>query len=127
MARYMEPDFNENDWILFRERFSLWKEAYMRKILSSYVSFINSPGDSTDKFYDLGKKIDRDCKRFCLTLSISRSKLRYNLICLLLDNAIEPSDLDGFSQGLRDDVVATAAALQRKPGSKKKKLVQPEI
>lgn len=37
MARYVNPDVEENDWRLFRKLFPVWQEKYMDAVIDSYI------------------------------------------------------------------------------------------
>lgn len=103
MAAYREPGVNENDWKLFRTRFSGWVESYIQtKVIDRYIAFLSSPGNAVDKFYSLEKKVKKDSYQDCLNMRMSRSAMKNNILSLLIDGVITPSDLDGFSDELRE-------------------------
>ena len=103
MAAYREPGVNEDDWKLFRTRFSGWVESYIQtKVIDRYIAFLSSPGNAVDKFYSLEKKVKKDSYQDCLNMRMSRSAMKNNILSLLIDGVITPSDLDGFSDELRE-------------------------
>ena len=114
MAAYREPGVNENDWKLFRTRFSGWVESYIQtKVIDRYIAFLSSPGNAVDKFYSLEKKVKKDSYQDCLNMRMSRSAMKNNILSLLIDGVITPSDLDGFSDELREVMTTLHSDYQR--------------
>ena len=50
-------DVIESDWKLFRKKLPGWQEAYMDKLNQDYIRLLTGPGDASDKFWELEKRI----------------------------------------------------------------------
>ena len=121
MAAYREPGVNEDDWKLFRTRFSGWVESYMQtKVIDRYIAFLSSPGNAVDKFYSLEKNVKKDSYQDCLNMNMSRSMMKNNMLSLLIDGVITLSDLDGFSDDLREVMTKLLGDYQRLTEEKRK-------
>lgn len=55
-----ESDVKEQDWQLFRSRFSQWQEAYMEKLSSEYVAMLMADGKAFEKFWALEQRLRKD-------------------------------------------------------------------
>ncbi len=91
-----------HDWKLFRQRLPQWQEAYMNRLNQQYLELLSGPGDPSDKFWALEKRIQQDKRSPGVLVNLSRSNMLNALIGLLQDGAITLDDLEGFSQDLRD-------------------------
>ncbi len=104
MARYVNPDVNENDWRIFRELFPVWQEEYMEKLFEKYVNLLQSRGDCLEKFHRLEKMMDREYYKACFKTEMSRSKLWMNIVNLLSDGVITEEDIAPFSSEMKEKV-----------------------
>lgn len=93
---------NESDWKLFRKRVPEWQEAYMDKLNHEYIELLSKPGQPSDKFWELEKRIKIDRRSPGVVLDMRRSTMFMNIIGLLSDGVITLKDLVGFSQDLQD-------------------------
>ena len=50
-------EISKSDWKLYRERVGDWQEHYMDKLRKQYIKLLNSPGNSSDHFWELEKRI----------------------------------------------------------------------
>ena len=55
-------EISKADWKLFRERIGDWQERYMEKLSKEYVKLLTSPGNASDHFWELEKRIKQDKK-----------------------------------------------------------------
>lgn len=94
----------ESDWKLFRKKLPGWQEAYMDKLNQEYIQLLTGPGDASDKFWELEKRIKNDKRSVGVVAEMRRSVMFPNLIDLLRDGAITPNDLEGFSEELRESL-----------------------
>ena len=92
-------EITKADWKLFRERVPEWQERYMEKLLQKYVKLLTSPGDASEHFWELEKRIRND-----------KGEAIWDIAILIRKKVITVKDLDGFSQELKD---AVAAILER--------------
>lgn len=72
-----------------------------RKI-REYAALLAGPEKASDKFFALGKKIEKDQRQLYVVLRDSRSCMYMNILALLERKVITPEDLDGFSEQLRE-------------------------
>ena len=93
---------NESDWKKFRAKLPGWQNAYMQRLLDEYAELIARPGEPSDKFWALEKRIWNDKKSVGVVARMSRSYMYPNLISLLGDEVITLDDLKDFSDDLRE-------------------------
>lgn len=96
-------DVAERDWRLFKELLPKWQERYMEKLIDQYIEILNGGSEGSDRFWALEEHINRD--RLCpgvMMEDIRRSTMRRQIANLLSDDVISLSDLDGFTEDLKD-------------------------
>ena len=98
----MNMEITKQDWKLFRQRLPDWQEAYMDRLNREYAELLAGPGNPSDKFWALEKRIRRDRRSPGVQLQLSRTDLLSLLTSLLADDVITLNDLEGFSQDLQD-------------------------
>lgn len=81
----------EEDWKLFRKKVPQWQDNYMERLPS-------------ERFWTLYQRMREDSTNPGVQIRMSRSKMRDNVLHLLLDGVIGLSDLEGFSPELREDM-----------------------
>jgi len=94
------PDVSKKDWKLFRERLPEWQEHYMEKLIIKYVRMLNSPGNASDHFWELEKKIKRDKRHPGVMLELRKSEMPWDIASLIKKKVIKMDDLEGFSEDL---------------------------
>ena len=97
-------DVIESDWKLFRKKLPDWQESYMAELNQEYIQILTGPGDASDKFWELEKRIKNDKHDVGVVADMRRSVMFPNLINLLREGAITPGDLDDFSEELRESL-----------------------
>ena len=97
-------DVIESDWKLFRKKLPDWQESYMAKLNQEYIQLLTGPGDASDKFWELEKRIKNDKHDVGVVAEMRRSVMFSNLIDLLREGAITLGDLDDFSEELRESL-----------------------
>jgi len=97
-------EVKESDWKLFRKRLPGWQENYMDRLNQEYIQILSGPGDPSDKFWELEKRIREDRKCVGVTADMRRSQMYFSLISLASDGAITEKDLEGFSDELVEAV-----------------------
>lgn len=103
-------EITKADWKLFRERVPEWQERYMEKLLQKYVKLLTSPGDASEHFWELEKRIRNDKKHPGVMMQLEKGEAIWDIAILIRKKVITVKDLDGFSQELKD---AVAAILER--------------
>ncbi len=99
-----EKGFTEKDWKLFRSKIADWQESYMDKLNKEYIELLSEDTDSSNKFWNLEKRIKEDKKKTGVRAEMSRSNLIYNIISLINEGAICFEDLEEFSDQLKETV-----------------------
>ena len=95
-------EITNQDWKLFRQRLPQWQEAYMNRLNQQYLGLLSGPGNPSDKFWALEKRIRQDKRSPGVLVDLRRSNMLNAMIGLLQDGSITLDDLEGFSQNLRD-------------------------
>lgn len=103
-------EVKESDWKLFRKRLPDWQENYMDRLNQEYIQILSGPGDPSDKFWELEKRIQEDQKRVGVVAEMRRSRMFSNLVSLMSDGTITEKDLNGFSDVLVEAVKHFVAA-----------------
>lgn len=92
------------DWKLFRERVPEWQEHYMEQLVKKYVKLLTSPGNASDHFWELEKRIKQDKKHPGVILEMDKSEAIWDIAILIKKKVITMDELEGFSEGLIDTV-----------------------
>lgn len=101
----LEQRFAEKDWKLFRSKIAGWQESYMDRLVKDYIKLLTGENvKSSDKFWELGKRIREDKKKPAVLLKMNKSKLAMDIVLLLQDNVITFDDLEEFSDELKETV-----------------------
>lgn len=96
--------FTEKDWKLFKNKIVGWQEAYMERLNKEYIKLLSEDEDPSDKFWRLEKRIKEDKKKTGVRVEMSRSNLIFNIISLINEGAISYTDLEEFSDVLKETV-----------------------
>ena len=103
-------DFSKRDWTLLREKLPGWQEAYMERLLQEYAVLLCSDGSPSERSWALDKRIREDKRSPGVQVMMRKADMLYILSGLLRDGAIEPMDLNEFSEELREKVLYLAKA-----------------
>lgn len=98
-------EVSKKDWKLYREKVPGWQEAYMEKLIASYVKYLEGEESASVKFWELEKKIKRDRKNPGVLIELSKQDMPFDLIRLIHEGVITVNDLDDFSDELRETVI----------------------
>lgn len=98
----MEP--SKKDWKLYREKVPGWQENYMERLIEDYVSYLSSTEPASTKFWTMEKRMKQDKKTPWVCIEISKGNMIFDLVRFLQDEVIVFSDLDEFSEKLRETV-----------------------
>ena len=94
-------ELKESDWKKFRKNLKDWQERYMEGLIEEYAEVLKSDDYESSKFWELDKRIKEDKRKDgVLCCDISRSKMTFHLLNLLLEKAISFDDLEEFSPEL---------------------------
>ena len=95
-------EITKQDWKLFRQKLPGWQEAYMERLNREYAEILAGPGNPSDKFWVLERRIRQDRRSPGVQLQLTRTNLISLLVALLADDVITLDDLEGFTQDLLD-------------------------
>ena len=95
---------SKKDWKLYRERIGEWQEAYMERLINEYTELLNGPKHASEKFWELKKRIDTDRKSPGVIIELNKGNMIYDIAGMIRLGIITVSDLDGFSDELKEDV-----------------------
>ena len=98
-------DVKERDWKLFRKKLPDWQEAFIEKLDNEYAAILSDTSESSAKrFWEIEKRIKRDRRLTGVICEMRRSMMHSNLLSLLDEGAITISDLDEFSDDLKNEI-----------------------
>ena len=95
-------EISKADWQLFREKVSGWQEHYMEQLNKEYIELLSSPGNASDHFWELEKRIKQDKKHPGVLIELKKSTAMWDIAFLVRDGVITMDELDGFSEDLID-------------------------
>ena len=98
----MIPQVNESDWKLFRSHLPAWQDRYMEGLIREYAVLLTGSGAASEKFWALEKRIREDQRHVGVVARMSRSNMFTNLLALLGDGVITLTDLEDFSDNLKE-------------------------
>ncbi len=99
-------EINEKDWKLFRDRLPKWREAYMERLIDDYQRILSDTTAASERFWKLEQRIRHDKCSPGVQLEMRRSTMMQYLAALLREKVITSEDLDGFSDELRNTLLA---------------------
>lgn len=105
-------DCLESDWKLFRKMVPQWQEAFMGKLVEEYKEILDSDGLASEKFWALEKRVNGDKRSPGVLIDMRRSRMKNNLLNLLLWDAIKLSDLEGFSPELQETMASCMKGME---------------
>ena len=93
-------EISKADWKLYRERVSDWQEHYMEQLTKEYVELLTSPGNASDHFWKLEKRITQDKKHSGVLIELRKSTALWDIAYFVRDKVITMNELEGFSEDL---------------------------
>ena len=103
----------ESDWKTFAKRVPEWRERYLLKKNEEIIGILTDESKTpTERFWDAKKKMKEEAKVLvdCLD-GHSRSKMQRYLLLMHLHGLIQDSDLNEFSEALREQILTSSRAL----------------
>ena len=97
-------EITERDWKIFRKKISNWQECYMERLVTDYITFLQSDKAASTKFWELEKRIKQDKKCPGVLIEMRRSTAINNIVRMVLDGVISLDDLKEFSDELKEAV-----------------------
>ena len=97
-------EVSKNDWKLFRARIGDWQEAYMERLVQEYIELLSGAERASEKFWKLEERIKKDKKHPGVLIELSKGNMIYDIAMLIKSGVVTTSDLDGFSDELKESV-----------------------
>lgn len=97
-------EISKSDWKLFRERVPQWQERYMERLAKEYIALLSSPGNASDHFWELDKRIKEDRKHPGVIIQISKRDVVWDIARFVNYEVINIDELEGFSKDLIETV-----------------------
>ena len=97
-------EVTKKDWKLYREKIPGWQEAFMERLIASYIKYLEGKESASTKFWELEKKIKRDRKNPGVLIELNKQDMPFDLIRLIHEGVINVNDLDEFSDELKETV-----------------------
>lgn len=97
-------EVSKSDWKLFRTHIAKWQENYMERLLQEYVELLSGAENASEKFWKLEERIKRDKKHPGVLIELRKSNMIYDIVSLINFGVITTSDLDEFSEELKESV-----------------------
>ena len=72
-------EISKADWKLLRERIGNWQERYMEKLSKEYVKLLTSPGNASNHFWELEKRIKQDKKHPGVLIEMNMGKVIWDI------------------------------------------------
>ena len=94
----------EKDWKVLRAKLPEWQENYMDRMCKEYLGILTSNDSPSDRFWALEERIRKDKKKCGVCADMRRSMFYDNIFMLLDEGAITLSDLDDFSDEVKEIV-----------------------
>ena len=76
----------------------------MEKLVQQYIKLLSSPGNASDHFWELEKRIKRDKKHPGVLIELSKSDAIWDIAMFVQKKVIKTEDLEGFSDDLIEAV-----------------------
>ena len=97
-------EVSNKDWKLYREKLPQWQEAYMEKLIISYIQYLEGDASASTKFWELEKRIKRDRKNPGVLIEVNKQDMPFDLFRLICERVITVNDLEDFSDELKEGV-----------------------
>ena len=97
-------EVSKSDWKLFGARIGDWQESYMERLVQEYIELLSGTENASEKFWKLEERIKKDKKHPGVLIELRKSNMIYDIVSLINLGVITVSDLDGFSDELKEGV-----------------------
>jgi len=75
-------EISKAEWKLFRERLPEWQEHYMERLVREYIVLLNSPGNASEHFWELEKRIRKDRNHPGVIMDMRKSEAIWDIAML---------------------------------------------
>ena len=97
-------EISKRDWKLYRERLPEWQEHFMEQLTKEYIELLSGPGNASDRFWELEKRIKQDKKNPGVQIEVRKSEAIWGIAVFVGRGIITMDELDGFSEDLIEAV-----------------------
>ncbi len=97
-------EITKSDWKLFYEKVPGWQESYMERLTKEYIELLSSPGNASDHFWALEKRIKQDKKHPGVSLELRKSSAIWDIATFVGHEIITMDELEEFSDDLKEAV-----------------------
>ena len=97
-------EISKRDWKLYRERLPEWQEHFMEQLTKEYIELLSGPGNASDRFWELEKRIKQDKKNPGVQIEVRKSEAIWDIAVFVGRGIITMDELDGFSADLIETV-----------------------
>lgn len=97
-------EISKKDWKLFCEKVPDWQERHMESLLKEYIKLLSAPGEASDRFWKLEKRIKDDKKGIGVQIELRKSEAVFQITSFISQGIINEEDLKEFSPELREAV-----------------------
>lgn len=97
-------EISKRDWKLYRERLPEWQENFMEQLTKEYIELLSGPGNASDHFWELEKRIKQDKKNPGVQIEVRKSEAIWDIAVFVGRGIITMDELDGFSEDLIEAV-----------------------
>lgn len=97
-------EISKRDWKLYRERLPEWQEHFMEQLMKEYIELLSGPGNASDHFWELEKRIKQDKKNPGVQIEVRKSEAIWDIAVFVGRGIITMEELDGFSEDLIEAV-----------------------
>lgn len=97
-------EISKRDWKLYRERLPEWQEHFMEQLTKEYIELLSGPGNASDRFWELEKRIKQDKKNPGVQIEVRKSEAIWDIAVFVGRGIITMDELDGFSADLIEAV-----------------------
>ena len=97
-------EISKEDWKHYREKLPAWQENYMNYLNKEYMSLLSADKKSSEKFWELEKRIKDDRHHLGVTIEVRTSSAISDIIRLIRLDVIAYDDLANFSDELQQTV-----------------------
>ncbi|MFI3326654.1 MAG: multidrug transporter [Clostridia bacterium] len=102
---YNDKNFTENDWKLFKSKIGQWQELHIDRLNNKYIQLLSDKDKvSSEKFWELHKRIQKDKYNTGVQIEVRRSNLIPSIMELINDGIIHEKELEEFSPELREKI-----------------------
>ena len=94
----------KGDWNRFQEKVPEWQEAYMDRLSREYIEILSQDRKASERFRELEERVRKDKRSPGVSIALNKGEMLSDTVSLIRCGAVSEADLEGFSEGFREDV-----------------------